>query len=259
MDHADNQLRPFYHEYAWAYDLLVDQDIEKRLVFINTMARIFNLPSNSRLLDAGCGTGQLSVALADNGFSVTGVDSSSDLLYEANSRIRERSNIQFVNCDILKFDFVNTFDLALLRGVLNDFILENDRAKAFENISKSIVYCGLLIADVRSWDETSMRKINSPITEKTIETSKGLLSFKSITKLSSKDKLLNISETHTLSGPLGNKISKHKFKMRCWTTDEIYEYCFANNLEVKLLFGSYALNSLVGETDRIIFVAQKVR
>jgi len=259
MERVDNQLRPFYHEYAWAYDLLVDQDIEKRVVFINTMARIFNLPENSRLLDAGCGTGQLSVALADNGFSVIGIDSSGALLNEGNRRKGERTNIQFLNTDILKFDAVNTFDLAIIRGVLNDFIKEDDRAKAFENISKSIVYQGLLIADVRSWDETCRRKIKSPITEKTIETSNGLLSFKSITKLSSKDKLLNISETHTLSGPLGNKISKYKFKMKCWTTNEIYDYCFANNMEVKLLFGSYALNSLVGETDRIIFVAKKIR
>jgi ubiquinone/menaquinone biosynthesis C-methylase UbiE len=50
--------RPYYHRFAWAYDLLQSQPITARIQFIvrELHARGVELPK--LILDAGCGTGR---------------------------------------------------------------------------------------------------------------------------------------------------------------------------------------------------------
>ena len=62
------------------------------------------LPQDMRgrqVLDAGCGTGAYSVALAQRGFAVTGIDNSPDLLREAAAKASESgATVDFLACDI---------------------------------------------------------------------------------------------------------------------------------------------------------------
>jgi len=80
--------RPFYHEFAWAYDLLVappvaDDECEGMAAWL---ARRGVRPP-AAVLDAGCGTGRYAVELARHGFVVTGVDRSpEDRIVTAASR-----------------------------------------------------------------------------------------------------------------------------------------------------------------------------
>ena len=73
--------------------------------------------SGARVLDAGCGTGQLSEELASRGCQVVAADISPSLLNLARSRIPEHlhQNIEFVAGDMVsselgKFDYVFAMD-----------------------------------------------------------------------------------------------------------------------------------------------------
>ena len=114
--------RPFYYEYAWAYYLLVDANTEKRVNFIKEIIAGNHLPSPLTILDAGCGSGRLSEALASEGFNVTGIDLSEVFVNEAVNRNIFNTNLFFEVGNILDIDFSNTFDLIICRGVLNDII-----------------------------------------------------------------------------------------------------------------------------------------
>jgi len=78
-----------------------------------------NLPDNlsgKRVLDAGCGPGQLSIELAQRGAQVLGIDISSNLIEIAKKRLPEKfkKNLKFETSDMVKdngkFDYIILMD-----------------------------------------------------------------------------------------------------------------------------------------------------
>jgi len=61
------------------------------------------------ILELGCGTGKLSVPLANAGFSVTGLENSPALLAAGKG-----SDVSWVESDMRSFDLGRTFNLIML-------------------------------------------------------------------------------------------------------------------------------------------------
>ena len=80
---AEQSSRPFYGEYAWAFDLLIDRPVGQECAAITAWLSERGVLPGATLLDAGCGTGRYSVELARRGYAVEGVDRSSDLIETA--------------------------------------------------------------------------------------------------------------------------------------------------------------------------------
>ena len=78
--------RPFYHRFAWAYDMLVDEPVEERARAIAARLGDRGVSKSATLLDAGCGTGRYAVELAQLGFHVIGIDRSPELISVARGR-----------------------------------------------------------------------------------------------------------------------------------------------------------------------------
>lgn len=78
--------RPYYGEYAWAYDLLTDRPIADECEFIQTKLSHYGVRPGASVLDAGCGTGRYAIRLANSGYIVTGIDTSSALIDLARER-----------------------------------------------------------------------------------------------------------------------------------------------------------------------------
>lgn len=80
------------------------------------------LPPHARVLEAGCGTGRLSVALARRGFLVTAIDTVPEMLSMARVAAIEAgldSQINLVQSDVHNTGFfAKQFDLALAIGVI---------------------------------------------------------------------------------------------------------------------------------------------
>jgi 2-polyprenyl-3-methyl-5-hydroxy-6-metoxy-1,4-benzoquinol methylase len=71
---TDHSRRPFYAEYAWAFDVLIDRPVRKECAAIaDWLVRRGVLPG-ADLLDAGCGTGRYATELARRGYLVQGID-----------------------------------------------------------------------------------------------------------------------------------------------------------------------------------------
>ena len=66
----------------------------------------------SHLLDLACGTGELSVRFAKQGFNVTGVDLSSDMLSVARAKAEDLGlRIPFFEQDMAELDGLGSFDM----------------------------------------------------------------------------------------------------------------------------------------------------
>jgi 2-polyprenyl-3-methyl-5-hydroxy-6-metoxy-1,4-benzoquinol methylase len=53
--------RPFYTQFAWAYDLIIASPVTLRCDFIKDLFFRRGVLPGSRILDAGCGTGSYSI------------------------------------------------------------------------------------------------------------------------------------------------------------------------------------------------------
>ena len=113
--------RPFYHRFAWAYDLLLDEPVDAHVDAIAALFAQRGVLPPSRLLDAGCGTGRYASALADRGFQVLGVDRSPNLVEVAQTRSSTTADkVECLIADVTTLEEPGPVAAILCRGVLND-------------------------------------------------------------------------------------------------------------------------------------------
>src|SRR5260370_4253279 len=76
----------YYHDFAWAYDLLQTDLVGPRMDFVQGILSKQGIGPNSAILDAGWGTGRYTIDLATRGYQVFGVDRSPELIALAQDR-----------------------------------------------------------------------------------------------------------------------------------------------------------------------------
>lgn len=251
--------RPFYDEYAWAYDLIITQPVAKQCDFIEDALSRRGITLGARILDAGCGVGSHAIELARRGYLVSGVDLSTQFIAEAQRRARDAQlPVSFSVGDILELSAYAPFDAVLCRGVLNDLLDDASRRNVFRSFAGVLRSHGMLLLDVREWEATVQRKTLEPVFEKVVETPLGSLTFRSVTRLEHQTRRLLVSEQHALLNENVEAISTYDFQMRCWTREELHEHLGGAGFETVEYFGAYEKKVSLGASDRMIGVASKV-
>ena len=255
-----NLTRPFYDEYAWAYDLIITQPVAKQCDFIEDVLSRRGLTSGARVLDAGCGVGNHAIELARRGYVVSGVDLSPQFIAEAQRRVGDDGlPVSFSVGDILELSAASPYDAILCRGVLNDLLDGVSRRVVFRSFAGVLRSQGVLVLDVREWNATVVRKTQEPVFEKVTETRFGSLTFRSVTRLEHQTRRLLVSEQHTLRNQNVETVSSYDFTMRCWTLEELDEYLTQAGFEKIEYFGAYEKDSVSANASyRIVCVASKV-
>jgi tellurite methyltransferase len=90
----------------------------------SSMARIFfqKFPpfEDQKLLDVGCGEGRDSIFFAQNGYQVTGFDSSSEGVKKSSAKANQLDlNIEFFQADILEYRLEDSYDAIFASGALH--------------------------------------------------------------------------------------------------------------------------------------------
>jgi len=149
-----NEWKTFFnHNYAPQYEKEVfTQNTTQEVNFI---IEELNVPEGSHILDVGCGTGRHAIALAQNGYRVTGVDISPAMLNEARkSAAKLGVDIILIESDAQEISFSQEFDAAicLCEGALSLLGSEDDPyehdVKILENIFRSLKPNGRFITTV---------------------------------------------------------------------------------------------------------------
>ena len=248
--------RPFYTDYAWAFDLLIDRPVAKECRAIAEWLIERGVVPGATLLDAGCGTGRYAVELARRGYVVEGVDRSPELIAVAARAARDRSNaVSFRVGDLLALPSAR-YDAILCRGVLNDFADDDSRRRVFDSFAHALRPRGVLMLDVREWEATKERKLREPLFRKSVETYRGRLTFTSYTTIDPERHELLLSETHVLFDDDGAHASDYEFVMRCWTQAELESALGHAGFGDVVHHGAYDPSVKMGETDRLVVVCQ---
>ena len=250
--------RPFYAEYAWAFDLLIDRPVRKECDVIVAWLVDRGILPGSEILDAGCGTGRYAMELARRGYVVQGVDLSPDLIDVATSAIGPSTgNMSFRVGDIAHLPG-SRYTAILCRGVLNDIIDDASRDAVFAAFADALQSNGVLIIDVRDWAASVERKVREPLFRKRVSTSRGELTFTSITALDLEKRILRIAERHELIERGGTRVSDYQFVMRCWDRAELNRLLARYGFGAVSWFGAYDTGVPIGATDRLVVIAQRV-
>jgi SAM-dependent methyltransferase len=248
--------RPFYDEYAWAFDLIIAAPIDKHCHFIDETLSQRGVDACARVLDAGCGIGGHSIELARRGYRVTGLDLSPKLIAEAQTRINDESlAVSFAVSDILSLEATHAFDAVLCRGVLNDLLDKTSRREVFFSFARALRAGGVLILDVREWEMSARGKTLEPVFEKTVETVRGQLGFRSVTRLEKETRRLLVAEQHALRNDGVETVSNYEFMMQCWTKDGLNLSLVRAGFVSIELFGDYDRMTPPGGSDRLVCVA----
>jgi 2-polyprenyl-3-methyl-5-hydroxy-6-metoxy-1,4-benzoquinol methylase len=248
--------RPFYGEYAWAYDLIIVRPAPRRCAFVAELLVQRGVTSGARILDAGCGTGRYTLELARSGYIVTGLDVSPQLIEEAQRRASHMSlPVSFAVGDILSLPAAPLYDGILCRGVLNDLVEERSRHEVFFAFARALRPGGVLVFDVREWHATASRKIREPIFETSVDTARGQLIFRSVTQLDHSQRRLLAAEQHTLKKDGEEVSAAYDFVMRCWTQEELHHHLTQAGFHAIIYFGDYDWTVPPGATDRLVSVA----
>ncbi|PKG24496.1 class I SAM-dependent DNA methyltransferase [Niallia nealsonii] len=141
-----------YGRFAYLYDrLMSDVPYEKWVKLIADAKEKYNISGN-HLLDLACGTGELSISLAERGFQVTGVDISEDMLSVAQDKTNKKGqSIFYIEQDMSKLEGLPLFDIiGVFCDSLNYLQTEEEVIETFKGVHRHLDEKGLFIFDVHS-------------------------------------------------------------------------------------------------------------
>lgn len=177
MDPETQRVRAFYEKYSFpGYDgyesvtTLIDKS--RRGIYANLLNE--QIRFHARVLDVGCGTGQLVNFLSLGGRYVVGCDLSFNSLSKAMGFQKEFAleHASFVQADVFEMPFrEQSFDYVLCNGVLHH---TKDPYKAFESICPLVKTGGLIVVglynrfartalNIRKSLLRSMRRLRIPV------------------------------------------------------------------------------------------------
>lgn len=126
-----------------------------------------------QIADLGCGTGEITSRLAKQGYSLVGIDNSSEMLSHAEQKaFDQKLEIQWIQQDLRCLEGLNNFDAAIsFCDVINYITTPGEVKSVFQNVFNLLNDQGLFLFDVHSLFHVENNMVNHTFADVTDETS----------------------------------------------------------------------------------------
>ncbi len=141
-----------YNKFAYLYDeLMNDAPYDQWVSFVLKVTEREGV-SQLRILDVGCGTGNVAIPLSQQGAKVTAVDLSEEMLYVAREKSENAGvSIQFFQQDMRELEGLGTFDVIMcLCDAINYLNDANELADTFRRVREHLNENGVFIFDAHT-------------------------------------------------------------------------------------------------------------
>lgn len=138
---------------AELYDVSVP-DWDGEIEFYRELAREAQARGGAnRVLEVACGTGRITLCLAQDGVSIVGADVDEDMLNVARRKSEGMSNVSWVRGDMRTLDLGQTFTLIIIPGHSFQFMLTpEDQVQALETFQRHLEPGGALVVHLDHQD-----------------------------------------------------------------------------------------------------------
>lgn len=148
-----------WYKSIWSLDIKNMSWVEDTNRQVDFLIEKMNLNGSERILDLGCGFGRHSIALAQRGFDVVGVDITPEYIKDAKMSARNMNlKIEFSCGDIRSIVCHGEFDvvLNLADGAIGYLEDENENLKIFDIIAASLKPGGKHLMDICNREHAEM-------------------------------------------------------------------------------------------------------
>lgn len=234
----------FYATIARYYDA-EHTDKTDDLVLYSQLAEEYGGP----ILDIGCGTGRVMFHLAQEGYTVAGIDSEEAMLERAKFRLDAfpfiRDRLTFYHADVLTFDLEQRFKLVLLSyNSLMHFHEQADQLALLRRLRQWIEPDGLLVVDLPNAGETFATQDSDAITlERTfVEPESGhMVMQQAVSYLDRVQQLMEVTWLY-------DEINEDGVVTRT-VAPVIFRYFFYPEVALLLRAAGFSADSVYGDTD----------
>jgi SAM-dependent methyltransferase len=219
------------------------------------------------VLELGCGTGRITMALAQMGMRVTGLDLSERMLERATKkrstlRTEERERVHLVQGDMAKFDLGEKFRLIIIPFRPFQHLLEvKEQMACLECVRKHLMPGGRLILDVfqtdaeRMHDPIHMRE--TPIVEYKTSDGRKVGITERVAAFHRAEQINDVEMIFAIEHPGGKKERLvFAWPLRYFFRYEVEHLLARCRFRVKALYGNFDRTTLEDASPEMIYVAQ---
>lgn len=140
-----------YNDFAKVYDRFQEIDYDEFVGFYKKIFDVFGILPKT-ILDLGCGSGEIMLRLLKEGYFVTGIDISEDMLTMAQEKlIDENQDALLLNMDMTDFSMPEKSDVIISSLDCINYLTEYENiVSAFKCVREALFDDGLFIFDINS-------------------------------------------------------------------------------------------------------------
>jgi SAM-dependent methyltransferase len=223
-------------------------DKAEATMLVNKLADKLQMPAASYVLDAACGKGRYSAALAEKGFNTTGIDICAESIAEAQHN--EAENLHFYLHDIRLPFYINYFDYVFnFFTSFGYFKTAREHNDAMRTLAQSLKRNGFLVIDY----------LNVHYTEEHLKHNETLklegIDF-NIERWSDTKYFYKHIHVHDAAKSIDETFTEQVEKFSLGDFTDMFSY---QGLMVQDVFGDYNLNTYhVKNSPRMIMIAKKI-
>lgn len=205
------------------------------------------------VLDLACGTGTLSVRFAENGYDVTALDLSEEMLSLARNKAGNLP-ILFSRQNMASFELFGSVDAVVCALDSVNYLLKKDEvASAFSRVANYLEPGGLFIFDLNT--PFRLEKVFGG-QDFVLEEEGVLCTWRNTFR--EKDRVCTFDLDFFLEQPDGSYLRESESqKERAYSLKTVTSLLEENHLSLLSLFGSYAREPVTPESEKWVFVCRR--
>ena len=215
------------------------------------------------LLELGCGSGRLLIPLAQEGYTITGADTSEKMLALARERSEQAnlsSRVTLVQQDITTLQLSQKFSMAFVAlGSFAHLTSRKIQQQALAAIRKHLTTGGIFILDISNADARYMESLSGQLLHQgTWQRDGGALLTHLVSPASSEEKhlleLTHFYDQHQQGGPVNRTvITTHIYLFERTEMELMLEQA---GFTIRDVYGDHELGPFTLESQRMIFIAE---